>query len=111
MSSDIVGGMASYAHGLVQASAKALAAGIAALPVPLLDDADWQWFDAGSFGDAAALTSPQPGEDVLQTIVDTKAMRRYDQDDQMLLLVISNQTGIAGDDILVNGAFSILVKE
>jgi len=111
MSADVVGGMASWACGIVQGSVKAVSAGITAIPIPLVDDADWQWFDAGSVGDAAALTSPQPAEDVLNIIVDTKSMRRYEQDDQSPLLVISNQTAVSGDDILFNGAFSLLIKE
>ena len=79
--------------------------------MPAVDDADWQLYEGGCIGDAAALTGVLPGEDVLHIDLDSKAMRRYEQDDETLGFVFSNLTGVAGDDLLVCAHFSILVKE
>ena len=109
--SDIAGGLAFWSAGFVKTSLKAFGVGITAIPIPMVDDADWQWFAGGGIGDAAVITSPQPQEDVLNVPIDTKSMRRYEQDDEIITLVLANNTGIIGDDITFRCAFSILVKE
>ena len=99
-----------WAAGIVQMSRKAFTAGLGSIPFPMIDDADWQWFDAGAVGDAAAGVSP--AEDVVSHVIDTKAMRRYEQDDQTCVLVITNDSLLAaGEDLFVDCALSILIKE
>ena len=100
----------SWAAGIVQISRKALLSGIAAVPFPMIDDADWQWFEAGAIGDGAAGTSPE--EDVLHVNIDTKAMRRYEQDDQTMALVVANNSQVAaGEELFMVANLSILIKE
>jgi len=108
---DIVSDVGSWGAGLVQGSVKAVSAGITAIPIPYIDDADWQWIDGGCVGDSVGFTSAISEEDLFHVIVDTKSMRKYEQDDQALLLVVVNATAIAGDDMFFCGTFSILLKE
>ena len=111
ISADVTAPMGRYAAGLVKISRKSLAGGIAAIPIPLSDDADWQWYDAGCLGDSVTFSSPTPEEDVLHLMVDTKAMRRYEQDDETLAFVFANNSGVTGDDLFFCANFSILIKE
>ena len=111
ISADLTAGLGMWAAGFVKMSAKSLSVGIAAVPIPNVDDADWQWFMSCGVGDAAAITSAQPGEDLIHVDIDSKAMRRYEQDDEILVFVFANNTGIAGDDISFRLGFSILLKE
>ena len=111
IAADSTSGMTLYGAGFVKGSVKAVSAGIAAIPIPILDDADWQWYSAGSLGDSTALGGAIPEEDILHVMIDTKSMRKYEQDDQTLLFVMSNQSGIAGDDLLFRCCFSVLIKE
>ena len=111
ISAELVAGLGMWGAGFVKMSAKAFGVGITAIPIPGVDDADWQWYESGGVGDAAPIGSAQAGEDLLHVMVDTKAMRRYEQDDEILAFVFANHTGIATDDISFRLGFSILVKE
>ena len=91
-------------------SRKALLSGIAAVPFPSVDDADWQWYHAASVGDAGSSVLT-PENDVVHVMVDTKAMRKYEQDDQTLVFVVANLSNLAASDITFAGTFSILIKE
>jgi len=102
--------MLSWAAGIVQISRKALLSGIAAVPFPMIDDADWQWFAAGSIGDGAAGSTPE--EDMVHVMIDSKAMRRYEQDDQTMALVVANNSQVAaGEELFMQASLSILIKE
>ena len=101
--------MIPWAAGYVALGAKAIAAGVAAIPVPMSDDADWQWFAGGALGDAAPGVSPQ--EDVHSVMVDSKAMRRYEQSEDHIGFVFANHSGVVGADIFMHLAFSLLIKE
>ena len=98
-----------WAAGFCKISLKAIAAGITAVPIPAVDDADWQWYLGGALGDSAAGTTPE--EDTHHIEVDSKAMRRYEQDDEHFAFVIANHSGLAGDDLNMHLSFSYLVKE
>jgi len=104
------GGMIPWAAGFVQMSRKALLTGIAAVPFPGVDDADWQWYHSGAVGDAGSGVVI-PENDVVHVMVDTKAMRRYEQDDQTLVFVVTNASAIVASDLNFVGSFSILIKE
>ena len=108
---DLAAGLGMWSAGFAKVSTKAIGVGIAAVPIPGVEDADWQWYMSCGIGDAAAIASAQPGEDVMHIDVDTKAMRRYEQDDETLAFVFANNTGVAGDDISFRLGFSILIKE
>ena len=98
-----------WAAGIVQMSRKAFSTGIAAVPFPSIDDADWQWYAFGAVGDGAPTTSPE--DDTVHIDLDSKAMRRYEQDDQTMVLVITNQYLTAAADLHFACAFSLLIKE
>ena len=104
------GAVLPYAAGFVQMSRKAFTSGIAAVPFPSVDDADWQWYHAGAVGDAGS-TVFVPENDVVHVMVDTKAMRRYEQDDQTLVFVLANLSLLAASTITFAASFSILIKE
>ena len=104
------GAVCPWAAGFLQMSTKAFGVGITAIPIPISDDADWQWFMGGAVGDGTSTTA-QPQEDVHNIMVDTKAMRCYEQDDQALVFVLANRSGIAATDIVMHLSFSVLVKE
>ena len=111
MSADLAtDGMCVFAAGFVQMSRKAFATGVAAIPFPGLDDADWQWYHSGAIGDAGSSVLV-PENDVQHIMIDTKAMRRYEQDDQTMVLVIANLSGLAASDLNFYCSFSILIKE
>ena len=102
--------MLPWSAGIVQMSRKAFLTGLLAIPFPTLDDADWQWYDAGAIGDGAAGVAPQ--EDVSRIVIDSKAMRRYEQDDQTMVLVVANHAGLAaGEELFMHAMLSILIKE
>ena len=103
-------GMINWAAGLVQMSKKALGVGITAIPFPGVDDADWQYYASGCVGDAGSSTII-PENDVWHSLVDTKSMRRYEQDDQTMVLVISNLGEILTNDLIVASSLSVLIKE
>ena len=103
-------GVLPWAAGITQVSRKAFTAGIASLPFPGVDDADWQWYQAGAVGDGGSSTII-PENDVVHTIIDSKAMRRYEQDDQTMVLVISNLSLLLTNDLIVTSALSVLIKE
>jgi len=111
ITADLVSGLGFWAAGIVKMSQKAFLTGIGAIPIPMVDDADWQWFDTGGVGDAASITSPQPGEDIVHIVIDTKAMRRYEQNDDIGVFVFANLTSIAGDDLTFRLGLSLLIKE
>ena len=99
-----------WAAGIVQMSRKAFTTGIAAVPFPNVDDADWQWFAAGAIGDGAS--APVPAEDTTDVVIDTKSMRRYEQDDQTMVLVVANNSLVAaGEELFMQACLSILIKE
>ena len=102
--------MLPWAAGLVQMSRKAFATGIAAVPFPSIDDADWQWYEVGSVGDAGS-TTLLPENDLVHVPIDTKAMRRYEQDDQTLVLVVANLSLVATHTLMFSTSLSILIKE
>ena len=104
------GGILPWAAGCVQMSRKALTTGIAAVLFPNVDDADWQWFHAGGVGDGGS-SVVIPENDVVHVMIDSKAMRRYEQDDQTLVLVVSNLSGILNADLNFVTSLSILIKE
>ena len=108
---DLTAGIGMWSAGFVKVSAKAFGVGITAIPIPAVDDADWQWYMACGIGDAAAIATSQPANDMSIVEIDSKSMRRYEQDDEHLVFVFANNTGIAGDDISFRLGFSILVKE
>ena len=111
MSADLAtDGMAVYAAGFVQMSRKAFTTGIAAIPFPGLDDVDWQWYHSAVVGDAGSSVLV-PENDVVHVMIDSKAMRRYEQDDQTLVFVVANLSGLAATDLNFYGSFSILIKE
>jgi len=111
ITADLIAGLGFWAAGIVKMSQKAFLTGIAAIPIPMVDDADWQWFATGGVGDAAAIGSAQPGEDIVHMEIDTKSMRRYEQNDDIAVFVFANLTAIAGDDITFRFGLSLLVKE
>ena len=104
------GGIISWAAGFVKMSTKSFGVGILAIPIPNIDDADWMWFHGGSMGDGGS-TAIQPEEDVQHVVVDTKAMRKFQQDDDTLVFVFANSAGVVGSDFIMALQFSILVKE
>ena len=53
----------------------------------------------------------QAAEDVVHVVIDTKSMRKYEQNDDIGVFVFANNTGIAGDDITFRFGLSLLVKE
>ncbi len=111
MSADFAnGGMLQYAAGIVQMSRKAFGAGITSIPFPDVDDADWQWFHSACAGDAGS-SVVIPENDIVHVMIDTKAMRRYEQDDQTMVFVIANLGQVAGNDLTFGASFSILIKE
>ena len=103
-------GVIPWAAGCVQMSKKALGAGLAAIPFPNVDDADWQWFEAGAVGDSGSSTII-PENDVVHVNIDTKSMRRYEQDDQTMVIVVSNLGLVLTNDLGVTIALSVLIKE
>jgi len=111
-----VGGRASvgpfipFSAGFVQMSAKAFSVGLTAIPFPGVNDADWQWYYSGAVGDSVA-SDEVPEEDVLHIEIDSKAMRKYEQDDQIMVFVITNHSAAIGEDLVFQMAFSILLKE
>jgi len=109
--SDVTTGLGFWSAGFVKMSAKAFSVGITAVPIPSVDDADWQWYSSGGLGDSAAITSTPGEEDVVHIDIDSKAMRKFQQDDDVFVFVFANNTGIAGDDISFRLGFSILIKE
>ena len=103
-------GMCVFAAGFLQMFRKAFNTGVAAIPFPGVDDVDWQWFHSGAIGDAGSSVLVSEN-DVQYIMVDTKAMRRYEQDDQTLVFVVANLSGLAASDLNFYGSFSILIKE
>jgi len=111
MSADLsTDGMTVYAAGFLQMSRKAFTTGIAAVPFPGVDDADWQWYHSAAVGDSGSSVLV-PENDVVHVMIDTKAMRKYEQDDQTLIFVVANLSGLAASDLNFYGSFSILIKE
>ncbi len=108
---DIAAGLGFWSAGIVQMSAKAFAVGITAIPIPMVDDADWQWFDSGCIGDSVAITSAVGENDIDHRVIDSKSMRKYQQNDDVGVFVFANNTGVAGDDISFRFGLSLLVKE
>jgi len=111
MSADFPSGaLMPWAAGIVQMSRKALLTGIAAVPFPEIDDADWQWYHAAAIGDAGS-SVVIPENDVDHVMIDSKAMRRYEQDDQTMVLVVANLSNIADADLTFVTSLSVLIKE
>ena len=104
------GGILPWVAGCVQMSRKALTTGIAAVPFPNVDDADWQWFHAGGVGDGGSSVVISEN-DIVYVMIDSKAMRRYEQDDQTLVLVVSNLSSILNADFNFVASLLILIKE
>ena len=107
----ISSGLLAWAAGFVKMSLKAFTVGILAVPIPTLDDADWMWFHQAAQGDGGTV-GLQPEEDVNHVMIDTKAMRKFEQTgDDMLAFVVANLNGVVGEDLRMAMGFSVLVKE
>ena len=99
-----------WSAGFVKMSTKSFGVGILAVPIPNVDDADWLWFAGGAMGDGGS-TGIQPEEDLHHLVIDTKAMRKFQQDDDTLVFVFANHSGVTGSDFIHSMQFSVLIKE
>ena len=103
-------GIIQWAAGFLKMSAKSFGVGILAIPIPNIDDADWFGFWGGANGDGGTV-GLQPEEDVVHVPIDVKSMRKFSQDDDILVFVVANDNGVVGEDLRFALQFSILVKE